>query len=429
MTYRHRQGGRKPQLQALGPRTSSASPSPPSLLYYLFLDLPESPFGLRRFSLLDLLGFQKFWFDQIKWQRLVLLRRPPLHSPEQTPVGVLLLHLTGLGYRRPSLFLWILEGRTVHFLPSRKKMPSSSASSVQHESSTYDEQSMQQSLLFSDSLKDLKNLRTQLYSAAEYFELSYTNDDQKQMVMDMLKDYAVKALVNTVDHLGSVTFKVNGFLDEKVDEVLGTELRVSCIEQRLRTCQTYIDLEGLSQQSLVIPTPNYHKRYILPVGETMRGSGCAASKYQGSSLDNEVDRHHFKNAVQATIRETPSLLVRKGCSPSPSQRPSQPGTFSFTEKRTVSPPRSSFPLLRSGSLISRPANALRSQTTMPTSNNARRQYPSQSMKLSSVRLPPEKDSPKENEHNPSKSKRLLKSLLSRRKSKKDDMLYTYLDEY
>lgn len=29
--------------------------------------------------------------------------------------------------------------------------------------------------------QDLKNLRTQLYSAAEYFEMSYTNDDQKHM--------------------------------------------------------------------------------------------------------------------------------------------------------------------------------------------------------------------------------------------------------
>ena len=50
-------------------------------------------------------------------------------------------------------------------------------------------------------------------------------------VVNTLKDYAVKALVNTVDHLGSVSFKVNGLLDEKVDGVSGTELRVSCIEQ------------------------------------------------------------------------------------------------------------------------------------------------------------------------------------------------------
>nr|DAD36226.1 TPA_asm: hypothetical protein HUJ06_006866 [Nelumbo nucifera] len=114
-------------------------------------------------------------------------------------------------------------------------MPSFSPLSVPQpqEASTYDELSMQQSLLFSDSLKDLKNLRAQLYSAAEYFELSYTNDDQKQIVVETLKDYAIKALVNTVDHLGSMTYKVNGLLDEKVEEVSGTELRVSCIEQVL----------------------------------------------------------------------------------------------------------------------------------------------------------------------------------------------------
>lgn len=48
-----------------------------------------------------------------------------------------------------------------------------------------------------------------------------------------LKDYAIQALVNTVDHLGSVTHKVNNFLDEQVDEVSGTELSVFCVEQVL----------------------------------------------------------------------------------------------------------------------------------------------------------------------------------------------------
>lgn len=46
-----------------------------------------------------------------------------------------------------------------------------------------------------------------------------------------MKDYAIKALVNTVDHLGSVTYKVTDLLDDKVVEVSGAELRVSCIEQ------------------------------------------------------------------------------------------------------------------------------------------------------------------------------------------------------
>ncbi|BBG98397.1 ABL interactor-like protein 3 [Prunus dulcis] len=277
--------------------------------------------------------------------------------------------------------------------------------------SNFDEVSMHQSLLFSDSLKDLKNLRTQLYSAAEYFELSYTNDDQKHIVVETLKDYAIKALVNTVDHLGSVTYKVNDFFDEKVDEVSGTEFRVSCIEQRLRTCQEYIDHEGLSQQSSVIDTPKYHKR-----------ANKTKSKYEGCNLDDEDEWHQFRNAVRATIRETPPPTVSKGRSPSPSPQPSQrPGVFSFTstmpkkelEKRTVSPHR--FPLLRSGSLASRPTT--------------RTKYPSEPRKSASMRLHAERENGREVEQYPSKSKRLLKALLSRRKSKKDDMLYTYLDEY
>ncbi|PON81251.1 ABI family [Trema orientale] len=315
---------------------------------------------------------------------------------------------------------------------------------IPREASNFDEVSMHQSLLFSDSLRDLKNLRSQLYSAAEYFELSYTNDDQKQMVVETLKDYAIKALVNTVDHLGSVSYKVNDLLDEKVDEVSGTELRVSCIEQRLRTCQEYIDHEGLTQQSLVINTPKYHKRYILPVGETMNGANRAKSKYQGCSLDDEDDWHQFRNAVRATIRETPTNTVSRGCSPSPAPQTSQrPAVFSFTstmpkkdiDKRTVSPHR--FPLLRSGSLSSRPTTPNSSRPTTPNSSrpttpnpsNARRRYPSEPRKSASMRLHADKENGKDIEQYPSKSKRLLKALLSRRKSKKDDMLYTYLDEY
>ena len=41
-------------------------------------------------------------------------------------------------------------------------------------------------------------------------------------------------------------------------------LYLSVVFQRLRTCQEYIDHEGITQQSLVINTPKYHKRYILP---------------------------------------------------------------------------------------------------------------------------------------------------------------------
>ncbi|GAA0144201.1 scaffold/adaptor protein [Lithospermum erythrorhizon] len=318
---------------------------------------------------------------------------------------------------------------------------STAAAPFHSEPANYDEASMQQSLLFSDSLKDLKNLRKQLYTAAEYFELSYTNDDQKQIMVNTLKDYAVKALVNTVDHLGSVTYKVNDLLDEKVGEVTGTELRVSCIEKRLRTCQEYIDSEGHLQQSLNIETPKYHKRYILPVGETMYKANGAKANNLHNKLNAVDDWRQFKNAVKATIKGTPpASTVGKLRSPSPMPEPTQQQRSKFRlsatmpknnlEKRTVSPHR--FPLLRSGSFSSKPTTPKTSRSTTPNQSRPTLRNSSfgrhQPQKSASMRFP-DRENLKDVDQIPSKSKRLLKALLSRRKSKNDDTLYTYLDEY
>ncbi|ESR54358.1 hypothetical protein CICLE_v10023724mg [Citrus x clementina] len=88
--------------------------------------------------------------------------------------------------------------------------------------SKIEEVSLQQSLLFSDSLKDLKKLRTMLYSEAEYLELWYTNDDKKQ-IGGNIEILCHQRSVNIVDHLGSVTCKVNDPLNAKVDEVSDAE--------------------------------------------------------------------------------------------------------------------------------------------------------------------------------------------------------------
>ncbi|KAK4792004.1 hypothetical protein SAY86_022439 [Trapa natans] len=312
---------------------------------------------------------------------------------------------------------------------------------ISHEASNYDEVSIQQSLMFSDGLKDLKNLGAQLHSAADYFELSYNNDDQNQIVVDTLKDYAVKALVNTVDHLGSVTYKVDDLLDENVDEISRTELQVSCIEQRIRTCLQYIDHGGRSQQSLVMKTPKFHKRYILPGGETMCGLDGTKLKNQGSFIDDVDHLYQFKNAVKATIKATPPP-VRKG-RVGPFHHPQRSATFSFTstmpkkdlDKRAVSPHR--FPLLRSGSFTNRSVTPKSSRPTTPSTRGpttpnlslAGRRYPSETKKSASMLFRAEGGNGKDGEHHPSKSKRLLKALLSGRKSKKDETLDTYLDEY
>ncbi|WOK95757.1 protein ABIL2 isoform X2 [Canna indica] len=310
--------------------------------------------------------------------------------------------------------------------------PSASVASNHFDGANFDELSMEQSLLFSDSLKDLKNLKSQLYSAAEYFELSYTTDDHKQVVVNTLKEYAIKALVNTVDHLGSVSFKVNDLLDEKIDVVSGAEFRVSCIEQKIRTCQELVDCEGFSQQSLIIKTPRYHKRYVLPVGESMPESGrYAVPKFEIKNTSKYNTETHKFHAVNTTpMMKTPSFRKTRTISSSPSIRahsvsprrvsPSQQsGKLFRAEKRAASPMPNL--LARSGSLAARP--------TALSSSSIARQYSSPVEKWTSMKLHAERNQQKDSEHNPSKGKKFLKSLLSRRKSKKDEMLYNYLDEY
>ncbi|MCL7042215.1 hypothetical protein MKW94_009714 [Papaver nudicaule] len=129
---------------------------------------------------------------------------------------------------------------------------------------TFDEVSMETSKSFVKALHELKNLRPQLYSAAEYCEKSYLNSEQKQMVLENLKDYAVRALVNAVDHLGTVAFKLTDLFEQQTEDISSMELKVSCLNQELRTCQTYMDKEGLRQQQLLTSVPRHHKHYILP---------------------------------------------------------------------------------------------------------------------------------------------------------------------
>eukprot|EP00246_Nothoceros_aenigmaticus_P009426 TRINITY_DN2493_c0_g1_i3.p1 TRINITY_DN2493_c0_g1~~TRINITY_DN2493_c0_g1_i3.p1 ORF type:complete len:231 (-),score=28.38 TRINITY_DN2493_c0_g1_i3:9-671(-) len=122
---------------------------------------------------------------------------------------------------------------------------------------------MQRSRHFTVALQELKNLRPQLYSAAEYFESSYHYSDQKQVVLDNLKDYSVKALVNAVDHLGTVAYKLNDLLAQEDAELATTQTRSDSLTQRLRACQEHSDREGMKQQSLIRTCPRNYSHYVL----------------------------------------------------------------------------------------------------------------------------------------------------------------------
>uniref|UniRef100_A0A0D9UYK3 Protein ABIL3 n=1 Tax=Leersia perrieri TaxID=77586 RepID=A0A0D9UYK3_9ORYZ len=255
--------------------------------------------------------------------------------------------------------------------------------------STSEDMSLQEGLLFSDSLKDLRNLRSQLYSAAEYFEVFYRNNSQKSTVMTSLKDYTVEALVSTVDHLGFVSYKVDNLVKERSDEVNETEFRVSSVEQRVRICQQTIDQEGRSQQSLVIRAPKYHRRAdivesaIHPVSEPPRYSRQHTSRKMHKS-QSRVCVHHLLQHVADIIDH---------------------------ETRAGSPIPNSNPLARSATVARRP----------PVNPKHFRQ--------TSMQLHSDWGNHKEQEKSSSKGKGFLKSLLTRRRWRNDESLYSYLDEY
>ncbi len=50
-------------------------------------------------------------------------------------------------------------------------------------------------------------------------------------VLDNLKEYSVKALVNAVDHLGTVAYKFNDLLSHQTSEISTTELRAASLAQ------------------------------------------------------------------------------------------------------------------------------------------------------------------------------------------------------
>ncbi|CAH2080259.1 unnamed protein product, partial [Thlaspi arvense] len=222
---------------------------------------------------------------------------------------------------------------------------STSLAIVLHQSSNHDELFMRQTLQFSETLKDLKNLRKQLYSAAEYFETSYGKEEHKETVIETLKEYAAKAVVNTVDHLGSVSDKFNSFLSDNSTHFSTTHLRLSSLEQRMKLCREYMGKSGTYQHCFLIQSPHHHKRYFFP----QHGRG----EHRGTAGD---DSHRFKSAVRSTILENHPNTARKA---------NKTGSFSFSpilhnnisnrappsSKRTNSPMR--FSLLRSGSLLKR----------------------------------------------------------------------------
>ncbi|VAI76769.1 unnamed protein product [Triticum turgidum subsp. durum] len=248
-----------------------------------------------------------------------------------------------------------------------------------------EEVQMGETFIFSETIKDLMTLRSQLYSAAEYFELAYMQEDGKQAVVSNLKEYAVKALVNTVDHLGSISFKVSSLVGQRLTKRL------------------------VSENS---SEPSMHEQ---------RRPDAAIVGDHRPKVSQEV---HLTSKLRSIAR-APSQRAR---SSSPAQHtrfvpPSDTAIPTKRDKRSDSPISSTTPLTRSGSLSKKPS--------LLKTSSVRVQTPSDPKRLAPLRSYADRynDDPKESEQTPKKSKKFLKSLLSRRKSKKEEPLPCYFDDY
>ncbi|XP_031503709.1 protein ABIL2 [Nymphaea colorata] len=267
---------------------------------------------------------------------------------------------------------------------------------------TYDELSMHKSLMFLDSVQDLKKLRAQLYSAAEYFEYSYANDEKKELVVDTLKDYTAKAVVNTVDHLGSMSYKVDSLLSENMKHLSLAELRITCIQQRLEMCQQFTDLEGLVQQQISIKYPVHHKHYVLPKNMLHAYEKATEVSQAFPPVKKSNDVRPSRAGVYPTVRSSSAIKAR------PSSPTLRTGAFGIAERRTSTSFDKAHSLVRSASQKANGATSI--------SSNPVKRWPSRSQRSASMNLNADIDSKIEGEQQLKKSRSLLKALLSIRRS-------------
>ena len=84
-------------------------------------------------------------------------------------------------------------------------------------------------------------------------------------VLNNLKEYAVKALVNAVDHLGTVAYKLNDLLSQQTSELSNVELHIDCLDQVL-ACVVNSNLPGI----FLMKTWKYHSWLFISHCNTLK---------------------------------------------------------------------------------------------------------------------------------------------------------------
>ncbi|XP_062222108.1 probable protein ABIL5 isoform X2 [Phragmites australis] len=136
---------------------------------------------------------------------------------------------------------------------------------------------------FHGALKELKDLRFQLQEAADCCEKAFLNTEKKKLILEGTKSYVCGAIVAVIDHLGTVSSKLEHKLQEKTD-ITPTERKINFLKQRLLTCEHYaISLKLLTARG----DPDaikYHRRYIAQCIQRSKEENCATSSKDDPKL-------------------------------------------------------------------------------------------------------------------------------------------------
>ncbi|KAI7758397.1 hypothetical protein M8C21_013085 [Ambrosia artemisiifolia] len=158
-----------------------------------------------------------------------------------------------------------------------------------NEAMTFNEPSMEPSISFVKALQQPNIVKN----------LIFIVNKSKCRVLDNLKDYAVRALVNAVDHLGTVAYKFTDLLDQQTLEISTTGLHISCLQQQLLTCQTYTDREALRQQQLLAVVPRHHKHYSLP-------NSVSKKVHFSPQVQTGAKQSHYQSRPRQYVSGTPA---------------------------------------------------------------------------------------------------------------------------
>ncbi|KAG6531134.1 probable protein ABIL5 isoform X1 [Zingiber officinale] len=170
-------------------------------------------------------------------------------------------------------------------------MPLPKSPSTQYEENGREEEG------FHNALLELKDLRSQLHHAAEHCERAFSTAQQKKMILEGTKSYICEAVVAIVDHLGTVSSKLEQSLLANA-VVKQTEQRIGCLKQRILACQQYAMCLELCSMQLDIKFPQHHQHYVSPGADFAKAIPVLAKPSKPACRCKTEDLHVLAGVYQ-----------------------------------------------------------------------------------------------------------------------------------